>query len=170
MRVVADTMLGQQDRCRVDDERQLAFRAVSLVAVPTAVPLSRALVRFSLIKWGFRELVDDAELLVSELATNAVQASASESVLIRPHIALYPTRLRVAVWDRTHLKPELKEADDEVCEGGRGLLLVDALSSEWGYYMINGRPGKVVWADLALFAYGYDQALLERVRDGLARL
>jgi hypothetical protein len=57
--------------------------AVVLVATPTAAPLARALVRFSLIKWGYRDLVNDAELLISELATNAMQAYDDERALIR---------------------------------------------------------------------------------------
>jgi hypothetical protein len=45
---------------------------------PNAASLARALVRFVLAQWGLRDVVDDAELVASELATNAVQATAEE--------------------------------------------------------------------------------------------
>jgi serine/threonine-protein kinase RsbW len=131
-------------------------------------------------------LVDDAELIVSELATNALAASSSPLTLIRAHISLLTAVTRIEVWDRGVGKPQPVPSDREA-EGGRGLLLVDALSSEWGWYARAGRFGKVVWAELTLphepvspygmrlpvlpgVDDGQDVAVLRRVRDGLKRL
>lgn len=69
-------------------------------------------------------------------------------------------------------------------EGGRGLLLVEAISAEWGWYAREGRFGTVVWAELKLphepvrtdgqavraLKAADDLMMLRRVRDGLQRL
>lgn len=167
----------------MDTEDQVIVNGLTLAATPTAVPLARALVRLSLNRWGHRALIDDAELLVSELTTNAVQAS-DDLALIRAYIGLYADKVRLEVWDRADDKPQAKDAGDDD-EGGRGLLLVEALSADWGWYARGELPGKVVWADLLLpplpvripAPLGHvphieptDLRLLERIRDGLLRL
>ena len=170
----------------VDTEQPRVTNSLTLTATPTAVPLARALVRFSLNRWGFRGLVDCGELLVSELTTNAVQASRNELALIRAHISLFSATTRIEVWDRADGKPQPGQAD-EAAEGGRGLLIVEAVSAEWGWYAREGRFGKVVWAELKLpheptspdglpahtplmARDGGDLVVLRRVRDGLKRL
>jgi hypothetical protein len=57
-------------------------------------------------------------------------------------------RVLIQVWDSCHWKPELQEPGPEA-ESGRGLLLVEALSSGWGSFAPNGWAGKVVWALVA---------------------
>ena len=54
----------------------------------------------------------------------------------------------VQVWDGNDRKPERKDIDLEAV-GGRGLLLVEALSAEWGAYTPEQSTGKVVWALVA---------------------
>ena len=51
----------------------------------------------------------------------------------------------VQVWDGNDRRPERKEVDLEAV-GGRGLLLVEALSADWGTYKPERSTGKVVWA------------------------
>lgn len=53
----------------------------------------------------------------------------------------------VQVWDGNHQMPHRKALELEA-EHGRGLLLVEALSTEWGAYMPEGSDGKIVWAVL----------------------
>ena len=55
--------------------RALAISFLTLAAVPAAVGCSRQLVRLGLNRWGLARMAGDAELVVSELATNAVQAT-----------------------------------------------------------------------------------------------
>jgi hypothetical protein len=54
----------------------------------------------------------------------------------------------VQVWDGDHHMPERRAAapDDE---SGRGLLLVETLSAEWGAYVLEGATGKITWALVA---------------------
>jgi serine/threonine-protein kinase RsbW len=92
--------------------------------------------------------VDDPDrmilLLVSELVTNAVTVSeAGDPVRLR--LTLLAARLRVTVWDRSAHAPLLERAlpDDE---GGRGLWLVDSLSTSWGWAR-EPQGGKYVWCE-----------------------
>ena len=55
--------------------RALSVNFLTLAAVPAAVGRSRELVRLGLDRWGLASLAADAEMVVSELATNAIQAT-----------------------------------------------------------------------------------------------
>jgi anti-sigma regulatory factor (Ser/Thr protein kinase) len=102
--------------------------------------------------WGFgQRLADDVVLVVSELVTNAVQASAQ---LERPgsvHLALSTGRescwLLAAVADASPKFPLLLPPDGDRI-GGRGLAVVQAFSTRWGWHTVSW-PGlaKVVWAE-----------------------
>ena len=89
------------------------------------------------------ELIDDALLLVSELVTNAVQHGRPDIILrIRKH----PPGIGVSVQDEgEELLARHTGAPDLQALGGRGLLLVDALASEWGVEPAEPPPGKIVW-------------------------
>jgi hypothetical protein len=124
------------------------------------VPCARLHTRLVLAEWRMKAQAETAELLVSELVTNGVQAS--EGMIgcryqgrWKPGVPpvrmwLYSDRqsILVQVWDGNDLRPERKEVDLEAV-GGRGLLLVEALSAEWGTYTPERSTGKVVWALVA---------------------
>jgi len=128
-----------------------------LGALPTAVPCARRYTRVILDEWGLAALADPAELIVSELLTNSVQATTGEDGQPRySETGLPVVHLRLA-WDHASVMVELWDSvprlpaarrprPDE--EGGRGLALVEALSDRWGWTAVPGWPGKVVWAEL----------------------
>ncbi len=120
---------------------------LDLGAVPTAPGCARAWTRQILWEWRLADLSDTAEVIVSELTTNAVLASRREG---RPFIRLILTldQGEVAILVRDYCpgtpQPGNAGADDE---NGRGLFLVQALSGRSGWYPAgDGAPGKVVWA------------------------
>jgi anti-sigma regulatory factor (Ser/Thr protein kinase) len=124
--------------------------ALELAPLPTAASCARLHTVHVLHEWGLRGLADDAATVVSELTTNAADASAV--LPDRPAITLRllntGTSLLIEVWDQSQLDLELHEADaDDEC--GRGLTVVAALSSRWGCER-TGYRRKVVWAELAL--------------------
>jgi hypothetical protein len=95
-------------------------------------------------------LSDTAELVVSELTTNAMLASRR---LGHPFIWLTLTldqrELEIAVHDYCVSAPEPGNPGDDD-ENGRGLLLVEAVSSRSGWYPFEDGPqSKVVWAVLS---------------------
>ncbi|MEV7888526.1 ATP-binding SpoIIE family protein phosphatase [Streptomyces sp. NPDC002817] len=102
---------------------------------------ARRLVRRTLSRWGLEELSDSAELLVSEVVTNAVRyASRPITVrLLRTHV------LRCEVTDDEPRLPVLGQAR-ATDEGGRGLYLVNRVARRWGASRLS--TGKVVWFEL----------------------
>jgi anti-sigma regulatory factor (Ser/Thr protein kinase) len=120
---------------------------LELGAFPTAVPCARLHARLMALEWGLPALADTAELLVSELATNAIRASAGLlSPVMRLCLASDHQCMVIRVWDGGDQMPVRKNAGPD-SESGRGLLLVESLSTEWGSY--RKANGKVVWAVVA---------------------
>ena len=120
---------------------------LELGALVSAVPCARLHVRQVLWEWGIGNLGDSAELLVSELITNAVRASreAGQDSAVRLWLLSDSAQILILVWDASPRPPVLTDAGDEA-EHGRGLMLVDAVSEQWGWYSREDSDGKFVWA------------------------
>jgi anti-sigma regulatory factor (Ser/Thr protein kinase) len=117
---------------------------LELGALPTAVACARLHARHIALEWGLRTLAEPTELLVSELATNAIRASAGLlSPVIRLCLASDRHGIVVRVWDGNDQMPARRDTGPD-SECGRGLLLVESLSTDWGSY--RKAKGKVVWA------------------------
>ena len=122
--------------------------SLELGAFPGAVPCARLHARQMLWEWRIAGLSDIAELLISELVTNAVQISRADgqTTPVRLWVLADRTRVLILVWDSSPLPPvRIRTSEDN--ENGRGLLLVETLSTRWDWYFPpqqNG--GKVVWA------------------------
>jgi hypothetical protein len=110
---------------------------------PCQVRAARMLTRRQLADWGLNQLSYLAELLVSELVTNALRV-ASQRVELR---LMRVGKLLVEVSDDDHNLPQLRRADADD-EDGRGLTLVSNLSLRWG--TSRQAVGKVVWFELPL--------------------
>jgi anti-sigma regulatory factor (Ser/Thr protein kinase) len=140
---------------------QLLVSRLKFAATATAPRCARVFVGRTLQSWLLTEVLDDAELVVSELVTNAVKATGTVS----PHqpyaegerLAIVGVQVRVSgaavfveVWDRDSDKPVAAPCAGGAAvtdEGGRGLAIVGTLSRRYGVV----RPstgGKVVWAEL----------------------
>lgn len=105
---------------------------------------ARRLVGKALTSWDLSHLVEDGELIVTELVANAVRHGARQPLLVKVHRPL-PNTVRVAVSDRSRIAPTLRSPSNDE-EAGRGLFLVDCFAHRWGTDF--RRWGKVVWADL----------------------
>lgn len=123
--------------------------ALALGAVPTAPGCARAWARAILREWGLAGLSDASDLVVSELATNALLASLRERVpFFWMVLTLGNGDLVIHARDFCPGIPQPRQAGEED-EDGRGLLLVQAMSSRSGWYPAgDGTPGKVVYAVL----------------------
>jgi len=120
---------------------------LELGAMPSATPCARLHTREVLREWGLQDLNDSAELIVSELVTNALNASLklNPTYPIRLWLLSDKTRIAILVWDGNPL-PLIRADVDEKSESGRGLFLVEALSERWNWYPVQGGGGKVVWS------------------------
>ncbi|MGB0100882.1 MAG: response regulator [Nocardioides sp.] len=111
----------------------------------SSVSTARQFVKRHLRSWGIDGPVDDALLVVSELAANALtHAHSSYSI----SLSATPHALRIEVDDAGAGAPEPRTLTDTE-EHGRGLHLVDALAASWGMEAAES-GGKRVWAELAL--------------------
>lgn len=120
---------------------------IELGALPGAVPSARYHCRLVFWEWRMTALAEEAELLVSELITNAVAASrAAGSAAIRLWLLSDAARVLILVQDDSPHQPVRPEPAADA-ESGRGLLIVEAISSRWNWYVPGPRgPGKVTWA------------------------
>lgn len=110
---------------------------------PDQVAVARAFVRATLAEWDMTNFTEDALVVVSELATNAVLHART------------PFRITVRVEDIATVwievaddnpRPPVRAADELSATSGRGLHAVVALAQEWG--IRSEDDGKVVWAKL----------------------
>lgn len=123
---------------------------IRLPAGPGAPGLARAYVAKWLAAWGLGHLTEDAVLVASELATNAVKAS------IGPEIAVEVVRngktVTVRVGDDNPvpppLQPRLRIAPAELAEHGYGLLVVARTAKAFGWDPEECDGGKAVWAKI----------------------
>lgn len=129
---------------------------VSIPGTPSMVPVARAFVRAFL---GDHPLARDAELVVSEYATNAIRhtASGEGGGVMHVTVAMTPRSVRIELTDHGRAMPgqavsrpsapaaRREAADDD--ESGRGLLIVDSLAARWGHYGVAGGQA-TAWAVL----------------------
>ncbi|MGH3164893.1 MAG: ATP-binding protein, partial [Trebonia sp.] len=116
-------------------EPRLTCGPLIVSALPTAPSCARQVSRVQLAVWGVPGLTDTADLVVTELVTNAVQACQrrGERAQVMLRLSFSGCRVRIEVWDPD---PALPCANDDVAlldESGRGLYLVDVMSGgRWG--------------------------------------
>ena len=122
-----------------------------LGALPTAVGCGRDHVRHVLAEWGLDALIDDAVLVISELLTNALQASQALPTPAPTPIALRllanDGQLIIEAWDQWTESYKLQPPADD--EHGRGLTVVSALSRRWGTDRVS-QDYKAIWCELLI--------------------
>jgi anti-sigma regulatory factor (Ser/Thr protein kinase) len=141
--------------------RPLDSGAFALVALPTSPFWVRRYTRSFLgsCKGMSNETAETAELLVSELVTNAVRfagnptrtlrySERANASVISLSIRHFREGLLIEVYD-TDSNPPIRFRAEEYSESGRGLMLVEALSREWSYFFPPG-GGKVVYCFLEI--------------------
>lgn len=125
---------------------------LELQANAASVPSARSHARAVIVEWGLEDISEDVELIVSELVTNAIEASLrAASASQWPGAEAAPVRLWVAsdldavllqVWDNSPEVP-VRRKPRRNDERGRGLMLVRQICRAWGTYRQG--TGKVVW-------------------------
>ncbi|MFC8350965.1 ATP-binding protein [Streptomyces sp. NPDC057280] len=124
--------------------------SATMTRVPEAAREARVLARVALATWGLDDVADEAALLLSELVSNAVRHAAGHAVRV---VVDRPTDERVilAVIDQAPGRlPQMRTPGSDDASG-RGLRLVDALATQWGYDLMGSgtQPrAKRVWVVL----------------------
>jgi anti-sigma regulatory factor (Ser/Thr protein kinase) len=120
--------------------------SLEFCATPSAVCCARSLAKSVVLEWGRPDLADTAELLVSELVTNAIAASAAlPGPVVRLWLAAESGSIIIRVWDASPAIPKRRISGPD-CEDGWGLILVESLSKQWG--TCPEPTGKVVWVQI----------------------
>ena len=128
--------------------------AFHLPAIGTSVAEARRRVIDRLTEWDIGALVrDNAQLVISELFTNAVKHTDSDKVDCELRVTGIRLRLEVADRGGGPARPRARHSGgsagpEHERESGRGLMLVSALAEEWGVRPGGGGRGHVVWAEL----------------------
>ncbi|MGP3952979.1 SpoIIE family protein phosphatase [Streptomyces sp. 7N604] len=152
---VADALLGDMGR-RDDDVALLLLRydgmkvrpiraSWTVWRLPDAVMHARRFTARTLRSWKLAEETDVILLVVSELVTNALVHTQGP---VRLDLRLTADRLRIAVSDSSPRAPAKPVIVDWESTGGRGILLVEAMSASWGSVPVSG--GKQVWSEIVL--------------------
>jgi hypothetical protein len=122
----------------------------ALTPLPGSVKIGRDFVRATLGHWGMAPLTDLAELVISELLTNALRhgipsaRQLSGDCPIRLKLLGQTPYLMCMVTDPGAEIPVLRESGP-FAESGRGLNVVESCCVRWGWHLLDG-GGKVVWA------------------------
>ena len=136
------TTFRDPDRDLWNDVHMLEQR-LELPAQPASARRARRFVG-DLLREGADGVCDVCVLLTSELVTNAVLYAQSD---IEISVRLSRDRVRVAVGDASSVPPVRRLVGTEATSG-RGLALVEALSSAWGVDTSRTGAGKEVWFEL----------------------
>ncbi|GAA0293697.1 SpoIIE family protein phosphatase [Kineococcus aurantiacus] len=152
---VADRVLAPVQHERDDDAALLVLDysgpdpglRETRIVLPTdtrAVRAARDHLRTTLAAWDLSSAADEAELVVSELVTNAVLHSGSPAALTLRHDR-EDRLLCVGVEDGSTRHPQPRDSDEDAT-GGRGMHIVQLLAHRW--WVAPTGDGKTVWADL----------------------
>ncbi|MEU9054165.1 ATP-binding protein [Streptomyces sp. NPDC048384] len=119
---------------------------LAFTAEPAEVAALRRAMRLQLGLWGLHEVIDQAQLCVSELASNVI-AHVGHGTPATLVVAMNGVRLRIEVHDPdARALPALVDTDSE-SENGRGMALIDAVAERWGVQLHPDR--KATWCELA---------------------
>ncbi|WP_397428781.1 ATP-binding protein [Pseudofrankia sp. BMG5.37] len=146
---------ARKDRQTAPGHTRQASSVAPRVAVarfrPTAAVVSEVRGRAVATLRGWRvdpAAVESVELVVGELASNAVKASGPDADFVAVRLSAGNGSVLVEVWDHDDATvPQVVQAGADE-ETGRGLLLVEAVSARWSWYRARS-GGKVVWARVA---------------------
>jgi hypothetical protein len=114
----------------------------SLVAEPLSVVRARWFVGRRLVDHDLPSMVPDVQLVASELATNAIQHALSPFTVV---LQGFDDFVFLAVQDGSLKRPRLLTDQQPDAEAGRGMVLVNAMSSDWGM-AATPEGGKSTWA------------------------
>jgi anti-sigma regulatory factor (Ser/Thr protein kinase) len=134
-------------RSTVEADPQLI--AFTVPGIPASVQIARSNVRAALSLHGLGEFSDDAAAITSELVTNAMQhvrGPSAGTIGVTLTLAWEPVTVTVTVSDFSPEGPIRRDTSAD-SEQGRGLQVVAALSTHWGWHRQG--DGKAVFAVLA---------------------
>jgi anti-sigma regulatory factor (Ser/Thr protein kinase) len=126
--------------------RTTSLISFTLLSTPYSARIARFYIRAALTYHDLGGYITDAEMITSELVTNAMVHAGKAGFGIEVVHLTELSGVAVIVIDSSPVPP-VRQDPTAGSEHGRGLNIVEALSTEWGWRP--EAPGKVVWAILA---------------------
>jgi hypothetical protein len=126
-------------------DRTVWSHHITLDDQPLSASRARAFVRQQLMGHGLAYLTDEVELVVSELATNAMRHARTA---FTGSLHGFEQTLLLDVEDGSRALPARVAVADVLDTHGRGLAIVDRLCRDWGMEALP--DGKTVWAEFNL--------------------
>jgi anti-sigma regulatory factor (Ser/Thr protein kinase) len=114
----------------------------SFRAEPASASAARRFVTEELRRWGQPELIPDAALVATELASNALVHARTDFTLA---VCKSGETIRISVRDGSRLTPVVRQPP-LTSESGRGLRLIAGTARRWGTQPLD--RGKITWAEL----------------------
>ena len=133
-------------QCVLDTRTDALSQVVTVPSVPPAVGAAREWARRAAQRWRLGATGGSIEQVVSELVTNSIEHAECAYVTILLGYTDGVLRLEVRDQDAARI-PVLKHPEPGDV-GGRGLVIVQALSDRWGVQVTDS--GKAVWCEFAL--------------------
>jgi anti-sigma regulatory factor (Ser/Thr protein kinase) len=138
--------------CIITDDRgttSVRERVSAAFAIVDTAPMqARRILDGALAEWGLGHLADAADLVMSELVTNAVVHGLGPASLdVYVDRAADGGLLFIEVQDAGGVLPQRRDVGEDSVDG-RGLLIVAALAEDWGVEPVG--HGKRVWASLSI--------------------
>jgi anti-anti-sigma factor len=135
------------ERAMVDTDRTGLERRLITNLPPTlpATAQARSMVAHACLIWGLHRQRDLAELIVTELVSNALRHAGTPMEI---HVAQRARHLHLSVRDGSPALPRPGRSSDTLAPQGRGLPLIESLATGWGSMPLES--GKVVWATLGI--------------------
>lgn len=117
---------------------------------PKSAGLARLMVADACRGWQLSQLLYPAQLVVSELVTNAIEHAGTDILVT---VSRRGTGLYLAVRDESVVLPRAQQPDSagtgpSESESGRGLQIVQGTAWAWGALPTHDGKGKIVWASL----------------------
>jgi hypothetical protein len=122
-------------------DRSLPSLIDDLLPIAGAARQARNIATEACVRWDLPDLAGAASVIASELVTNVVDHAGTMATL---RVSLRPRFMTIGVRDGSTEEPRRVSPCPS---GGRGLMLVEAMSHSWGWLPVDG--GKVVWASLS---------------------
>jgi anti-sigma regulatory factor (Ser/Thr protein kinase) len=122
------------------DNASSEWRLVSRMLVPCqvrSVKAARDHVARLVVANSLDLLLDDTEVVTSEIVTNAIMHGSPAGLAVLLEVAVADSAVRVSVLDYSDRVPVLRELPPDDAQSGRGLHLIDSLAKSWGYRVMH---------------------------------
>jgi hypothetical protein len=140
LRTTPEVHATNEETALLPDNTENRTYRLPLPPHPIAAEQARILMKIALVRWNINDIIDNALIITAELVANAVKVGD----VFHISLARHGDTVLIEVWDSSEAAPDRRRQSVDRVDG-RGLLLVEACSKDWGW-RLEEKGGKTVWA------------------------